>query len=176
MSVSDRVRDVVEAPLATSGLELVDVEHTGHLLRVTVDRPGGVDLEAISDVTQLVSAALDRADPIPGGSYALEVSSPGLERLLRTPDQFRRFLGSTVSVKTHPHVAGERRQRATLESADDEGIVLVPLEGPEAGVARRLAYVDIDRARTVFEWGPPPKPGKAPAPKPPKKPAGKVTT
>lgn len=175
MDVANRVHALVEPVVDGEGLELVEVRYTGSQLQVFVDGPTGVDLDALSALSTRLSRLLDQHDPVPG-RYTLEVSSPGLERPLRTPDQFRRFLGSTVSVKTHPHVAGERRQRGRLEAADDEGIVLVPLEGREAGGPRRLAYEDIDRARTVFEWGPPPKAGKAPARKPPKKPAGKVTT
>ena len=151
MTVSDRVRDVVGAPLETSGLELVDVEHTGTLVRVTVDRPGGVDLDAVSDASRLVSEALDRSDVVPG-RYVLEVSSPGVERALRTPEHFRRFVGSRVSVRTRPDTEGERRMEGELEAADDEGVVVA---------GRRLAYDDIERARTVFVWEPSPKPGKS---------------
>ncbi len=152
MSVTDRVREVVEAPLASSDLELVDVEHNGNLLRVTVDRPGGVDLDTISDATRLVSDALDRTDVVPG-RYVLEVSSPGVERPLRTPDHFRRFVGTTVAVRTRPDTEGERRIEGELETADNEGVVVA---------GRRLAYDEIERARTVFVWGPAakPKPGK----------------
>ncbi len=171
MDVADRVHALVEPVVAAAALELVEVRYTGSQVQVFVDRPVGVDLDALSALSTRLSRLLDQHDPVPG-RYTLEVSSPGLERPLRTPEQFRRFLGSTVSVKTRPHVAGERRQKGTLDTADDEGIVLVALEGPEAGAPRRLAYEDIERARTVFEWGPPPKPGKAPA----SKPAGKVTT
>jgi ribosome maturation factor RimP len=151
VSVSDRVRDVVEAPLETSGLELVDVEHTGALLRVSVDRPGGVDLDAISDASRLVSEALDRTDVVPG-RYVLEVSSPGVERPLRTPEHFRRFVGTRVAVRTRPDTEGERRVEGELEAADDEGVVVA---------GRRLAYQEIDRARTVFVWEPAAKPGKS---------------
>jgi ribosome maturation factor RimP len=151
VTVTDRVRDVVEAPLATSGLELVDVEHTGNLLRVTVDRPEGVDLDAISDASRLVSDALDRTDVVPG-RYVLEVSSPGVERPLRTPEHFRRFVGARVAVRTRPGTEGERRVEGELEAADDEGVVVA---------GRRLAYDEIERARTVFVWEPPAKPGKS---------------
>ena len=151
MSVTDRVHDVVATPLATSGLELVDVEHTGAILRVTVDRPGGVDLDTISDATRLVSDALDRADVVPG-RYVLEVSSPGVERPLRTPDHFRRFVGTTVAVRTRPGTNGDRRIEGELEAADDEGVVVA---------GRRLAYDEIERARTVFVWEPAAKPGKS---------------
>ncbi len=150
MSVIGRVREVVEAPLASSDLELVDVEHNGNLLRVTVDRPGGVDLDAISDATRLVSDALDRTDVVPG-RYVLEVSSPGVERPLRTPEHFRRFVGTTVAVRTRPGTDGDRRVEGELEAADDQGVVVA---------GRRLAYDEIERARTVFVWEPAPKPGK----------------
>lgn len=75
MSVSDRVRDLV-APICTDlGLELYDVEHTAGKVRVTVDKPGGVDLEALSVATRLISRELDERDLVPG-RYQLEVSSP----------------------------------------------------------------------------------------------------
>ena len=150
MTVNDRVRDVVGAPLETSGLELIDVEHTGALLRVTVDRPGGVDLDAISDASRLVSEALDRTDVVPG-RYVLEISSPGVERPLRTPAHFRRFVGTRVAVRTRPDTEGERRVEGELEAADDEGVMVA---------GRRLAYDEIERARTVFVWEPAAKPGK----------------
>ena len=151
MTVRDRVRDVVGAPLETSGLELVDVELTGTLLRVTVDRPGGVDLDAISDASRLVSEALDRTDVVPG-RYVLEVSSPGVERPLRTPEHFRRFVGTRVAVRTRPDAEGARRVEGELEAADDEGVVVA---------GRRLAYDEIERARTVLVWEPAAKPGKS---------------
>jgi ribosome maturation factor RimP len=98
----------------------------------------------VSEATRVVSAALDRHDPVPG-RYTLEVSSPGVERTLRTPDHFERFVGTTVNVKTHPDVEGERRVEGSLEAADDDGIVVA---------GRRIAYADVERARTVFVWGP----------------------
>jgi hypothetical protein len=96
MSVVDRVRELVEPLLATDGLELFDVEFGGGRLIVLADRPGGVDLDALTRATHRISAALDHEDPIPGGRYLLEVSSPGLERTLRTPAHFRRYVGSVV--------------------------------------------------------------------------------
>ena len=157
--MSGRVQELLEPLLAADGLELVDLRFSGGALQMFVDRPGGIDLDTISEVTTRVSRLLDEHDPVPG-RYTLEVSSPGVERPLRRPDHFRRFVGSTISVKTRPEVAGERRQQGRLEAADDEGIVIMPSEGTGMGVARSLKYDDIDRARTVFEWGGQPKPGK----------------
>ena len=148
MSVADQVRRVVEPLLAELGLECFDVEYTGGRVVVMADRPGGVDLDALTDATRVISAALDRLDPVPG-RYLLEVSSPGLERRLRTPDQFHRFVGSTLSVKLVPTAEGARRVHGCLDAADDAGITV---DG------HVIAYTDIERAQTVFEWGPQPKP------------------
>ena len=155
MGPAERVRELVEPVLATSDLELVDVEVGRGLVRLSLDRPGGIDLEAISAISPAISAALDAADPLPD-RYHLEVSSPGLERPLRTPEQFQRFVGSKVSVRTLPGVEGDRRVTGTLSAADEEGVLVTP-EGGAPG--RRVRYADVERARTVFEWGPAPKPG-----------------
>ena len=149
MSAAERVHELVAASLDEADVELVDLEVKPGLLRVIVDRPGGIDLEAIAELTRSLSRLLDEADPI-DGRYSLEVSSPGLERPLRTPAHFQRFVGTTISVKTHPEVEGERRLQGNLDAADDDGINLA---------GRRLAYTEIERATTVFEWGPTPKPG-----------------
>ena len=146
MSAGERVRGLIEPLLGEQGLEVVDVEHSGAILRITVDRAegGGIDLDAVANASEIVSAVLDRADPIPG-RYTLEVSSPGIERSLRTPAHFCRHVGTTVAVKTRPGVEGDRRVEGTLEAADD---VAVTVGG------RTLAYADIERAHTVFTWGP----------------------
>jgi ribosome maturation factor RimP len=107
----------------------------------------------LGDVTRAVSEALDTDDPLPG-RYTLEVSSPGLERKLRTPAHFAAALGKKVRVRTVAGTEGERRLEGELTAADDEGIVLATPEGQ-----RRLAHGEVERARTVFEWGPTPPPG-----------------
>src|SRR5437764_9626151 len=103
-----RVQELIEPILTASDVELVDVELQAGVLAISVDRPGGIDLEAVSQVASTISAVLDEHDPVPG-RYTLEVSSPGVERPLRTPEQFRRFVGTTITVKTVPAVEGERR-------------------------------------------------------------------
>ena len=150
MDPAAEVRVLVEPVLAEEGVEVVDAVFAGGALQLFVDRPGGIDLDTISAVSTTVSRLLDEHDPVPG-RYTLEVSSPGLERPLRRPEHFRRFVGTTVAVKTRPEVEGERREQGVLEMADDDGIVIG---------GRRLAYGEIERARTVFEWRAAPKPGK----------------
>ena len=146
------------------GLELVDVELSGAVVRVTVDREGGIDLEGLADANRAVSGTLDRIDPMPG-RYTLEVSSPGLERRLRRPPHFARALGETVSVRLVAGAGDVRRLHGRLASADEHG---VRVDGPDVpGGSAHVPYDRIERARTVFEWGakPAPSPSRAKAPK-----------
>ncbi len=150
---NERVRSVVEPPLSAQGFEVVDVERHGTVLRVTVNRPGGIDLDGVTEATRLVDDVLDGHDLL-GARTSLEVSSPGIERPLRTPEHFRRFVGTEVAVKTKPGTEGDRRLAGVLETADEEGVVVA---------GRRLAYADIEKARTVFVW--PASPKKTPSKK-----------
>jgi len=150
------VRAATEPVLSSLGLELVDVEVVGsgkaRTLRLTIDREGGVDLDTLAEANGPVSEALDAADVVPG-PYLLELSSPGVERPLRRPSDFRRFVDTTISVKSHDPVDGARRHRGLLVEADEVGIAL-----EVDGQHRRFSYDAIATARTVFEWGPAPKP------------------
>jgi ribosome maturation factor RimP len=159
MSTPERVRALVEPLVADLHLELYDLEYSGGVVRVTVDQPGGVGMDAIASLTRALSRAFDEQDPI-DGHFTLEVSSPGLERTLRIPAHFATAVGTRVSVKAIPHLDGARRFTGTLERAGEDDIDVL-LDEP-AGAVRTIAYDEIERARTVFEWGPAPKPGKAP--------------
>jgi ribosome maturation factor RimP len=144
--------------LEARGLDLVDVEVHGAQLTVFVDRDGGVGLDELGDATRDVSAVLDALDPMPG-RYTLSLSSPGLERRLRTPAHFAKAVGETVTVRVNAGTADVRRISGTLTAADDAGCTL---SGPEVpGGEQRIAYDQIERARTVFEWGPEPRRAKS---------------
>jgi ribosome maturation factor RimP len=160
VAVTERMRETIAPAMAELEVELVDVEQVGATVRITIDRPGGIDLDVISRATRRISHLLDEVDPLTD-RYTLEVSSPGLERPLRTPAQFARAIGSNVSVKTLPGVAGERRVTGLLRSAGDDGIDLELAADSD----RSIRYDEIERARTVFEWGPSPRPGKSGASK-----------
>lgn len=157
MSTVDRVRDIVAPLVSAADLELYDLTLDGGVLQVLVDAPDGADINAISQLTRVVSRALDEHDPI-DGHYALEVSTPGLERPLRTAHHFaaaaRRTL--TAKVKTKPGVEGERRVEGTITAADDTTVTIHAADGGE----RTLRYEDIERARTTFEWSGQPKKGQ----------------
>jgi ribosome maturation factor RimP len=158
-----RVRSLV-APIASDlGLDLYDVEQRGATLRVTLDTPAGspsgIDLDTLALATRLVSRDLDHDDPLPD-RYTLEVSSPGVERSLRTPAHFQRELGKTLNVRLSDVGHEQRRLEGVLVAADDASATL-QIADPDTGtpVERVVAYDQIDRAKTVFVWGPKPKPG-----------------
>jgi len=151
VSTLERVRTVIEPLVSERDLVLYDLELSGGVVRVLVETG---DLEAIAALTRAISRALDEADPI-DGHYTLEVSSPGLERTLRTPAHFAGAIGAKVRIKSRPDVEGDRRVEGILTAADDEQITV--------GDATTIRYDQIERARTVFEWEKSPKPGSAKA-------------
>lgn len=156
MSVTvERVREVIVPLLADLDVELYDVDHIGGSLRVTLDRPGGIDVEAITRATRAISAALDEADVVPN-AYTLEVSSPGIERQLRTATHFRGAVGEEIKIKTRAGVEGDRRIEGRLRSVDDDQLTV---DAPD-GSTRTVSIDDVDRAHTVHDWSPTPKPGK----------------
>src|ERR687893_792616 len=116
MTVADRVRDLVLPLLAERDIELYDLEVAGPVLKVVVDRPGGLDLDVLAKATRAVSHALDEADPI-AGAYTLEVTSPGLDRAL--PGHEQREEGSHDMSEhavraNHGHSAFPAAQRRAL--------------------------------------------------------------
>lgn len=166
--VMDRVRQLVEPIVSDLGLDLYDLEQRGGTLRVTIDTPpgspGGVDLDVIAVATRLISRELDHEDPVPG-KYTLEVTSPGVERALRTPAHFQREIGKRIAVRLNDTSAEERRLDGVLVSADEHSATIRVGVTPDGEPDDRVINLSIiDRARTVFEWGPQPKP-KGPRPK-----------
>jgi ribosome maturation factor RimP len=156
-----RVRELVQPIASDLGLDLWDVEQRGGILRISLDTPAGsergVTLDELTLASRLMGRELDHHDPVPG-SYTLEVTSPGVERTLRTPAHFQREIGKVVAIRLADVGHDERRITGTLIAADDT-TATVAVDGPEGTVERAVAYDQIDRAKTVFEWGPAPKPG-----------------
>lgn len=110
------------------GYELTDLElklgGRDGLVRLFIDAQDGIGVEDCETVSRQVSAILDVEDPIPG-NYALEVSSPGLDRTLTKPAHFQRFMGEDVRVKLRFPLDGRRNFRGALAAADDENIEVV---------------------------------------------------
>jgi ribosome maturation factor RimP len=162
-----KVERLIAPIVADLHLDLYDLEFRGGTLRVTIDRPagvdGGLDLDVIALASRLIGRELDHEDPM-GGHYTLEITSPGLERTLRTPAHFQRSIGKTVALRLRDIVAAdgersERRLQGELIAADDQAATI---RLDDAAMTERVvSYEKIDRAKTVFVWGPQPKPGKA---------------
>jgi ribosome maturation factor RimP len=173
-----RVHSLVAPIIADLKLDLYDLEFRGGTLRITIDTPAGspagIDLEAIALATRLIGREFDHHDPLPG-HYTLEVTSPGLERTLRTPAHYQRELGKTIAVRLRDTVNTGRRLQGVLIAADDQSAT-IRLDAPDADglLERTVAFNQIDRARTVFVWGPAPKPGVKPAAAKPTKAAAKT--
>jgi ribosome maturation factor RimP len=167
MTTADRLRELLSPIAADLGVDLFDLEFGGSQLKVTLDRPGGIDMQAVAAATRAISRTLDEVDPI-AGTYTLEVSSPGLERSLRTPSHYRWAVGRQVAIKTVATFEGERRITGTVvDATDDEVVVAVEASERDEPSAEpiRVAYDDIEKARTVFEWRAEPKPGSGPRPR-----------
>jgi ribosome maturation factor RimP len=153
MTTSDAIAALVAPVLEAGGASLYDVEVTGATVRVLVD---GASMEVLERVSPDVSAVLDETDDMPE-RWFLEVSSPGLERPLRRPEHFQGAIGTKVKVKTRGSVEGDRRIEGELAEAD-------AADTPNGGIVvagRRVAYGEIEKARTVFEWPGQDKPGSA---------------
>jgi ribosome maturation factor RimP len=171
--IAEKVLHIAEPAVIAAGYELVDVKFTmeqgGWVLRVYIDRPPpettSVDLNDCERISRELSALLDVEDPIPH-NYSLEVSSPGIDRPLRTVEHFRRYLGSEAKVALEPPLrlddGSERRNfRGVLASVEDDHVI-VAVDGRPF----RLPIRDIEQARLVPDWDavlgakPAPKPGK----------------
>ena len=156
---------LLEGPLAEAHFELVDVDCAGigtaaAAVRVFVELAashpigGRIDLDGVAVATRIVDEILDADEDVIAGRYTLEVSSPGLERPLRTAAHFRRAIGSTITLKTVAGTPGERRVEGRLDDASIDADGSIRVDG------RVISYAEIDKARLVVSWGPPPKPGK----------------
>ena len=119
---------LVEPIALEAGLEVVDIEYRregrGPVLRLLLDRPGGISLDQLSAFSRQVSDVLDVHPEDTPGSYTLEVSSPGINRPLRRPAHFLAFVGKRVHVRTRAPVGDRHTFRGVLESVDDGGIVI----------------------------------------------------
>ena len=118
--VEDRVREIAERVAASSGFEVVEVELRGggksRTLRVFLDKPAGITHEDCANFSRELGTILDVEDVVPGASYVLEVSSPGLDRKLTRAKDFERFVGSRVKVMTREPLHDNRHFEGRLES------------------------------------------------------------
>ncbi|MBZ5648458.1 MAG: ribosome maturation factor RimP [Acidobacteriia bacterium] len=161
----EHVRAIVERVAVSSGLEVVDVEFRGggkaRMLRIFIDKPGGVTHQDCESVSREVGTILDVEDAVPGGSYTLEVSSPGLDRRLTKAADYERFTGSRVKLQTREPIDGNRFFEGRLESFR-EGKLTVAVEPgrkerrgqPRAAVPHKQVEIElanVEKANLVPE-------------------------
>lgn len=144
---TDRLMQLLEPGAAALGFELVAVEFGGRggnrVLRAYIDAPGGVTVDDCESVSRQISAILDVEDPIPG-RYTLEVSSPGVDRLLVKPRHFEQVVGEEIKVRTREPRDGRKRFRGRLQAVHD-GVLEVVVDGE----THRLPIADVEKARLV---------------------------
>jgi ribosome maturation factor RimP len=149
MRAPDKLQEVI-APVVTSmGYEFVGIEYQNRpknsLLRVFIDAEQGVTVDDCARVSRQLSAVLDVEDPITG-NYMLEISSPGLDRLLFTLEQYQRFVGSKVQIKLGVPMNGRRKFRGRMQAVEGDEVVLV-VDDQEF----RLSFDNIEQARVIPE-------------------------
>jgi ribosome maturation factor RimP len=142
-SVVDRVQDAVSPILWALGLELVEVVWAGQgsrsVLRIVIDKPGGVTVTDCERAHKALGPALDVADLIPH-AYTLEVSSPGLDRPFKRLQDYQRAIGKDVSLKLRQPLNGQWRLVGRLEAVNEQGVCL-----SVAGEANEPERVTLDR-------------------------------
>jgi ribosome maturation factor RimP len=151
--IPEELRMLIEPVVEGSGLELVDVMITRggrpRLLRVTIDTPQGdgrVSVERCADVSREIETQLDATDVV-AGEYRLEVSSPGLDRLLAREKDFAAACGSEVQIETRRPLDGRRRFRGRLLEFD-RGVAKVTVDGREVGIP----FEEVAKANTVYQF------------------------
>lgn len=131
MKIVDRVRSFAEPVVEQNGCQLWDVEYVREggewFLRLYIDKDGGVNINDCEAISRAVDPVLDEEDPIPE-SYRFEVCSAGLERTLKRPSDFERFMGSPVLVKLYRPRNGQKEFAGVLSGYED-GNVTVTLPG-----------------------------------------------
>ncbi|NCO65573.1 MAG: ribosome maturation factor RimP [Candidatus Aquicultor secundus] len=146
----ERIEQLIEPVIERESLELVDVElireAIGLVLRILVDsKEDGISLDRLAKISQSVGAILDESG-IVTQKYTLEVSSPGIERPLKKPEHFKRFVGSNISVKTEKPIGKRRQFKGRLLEADDKGFV-IEVEGENF----EIDYDNVAKARLQVE-------------------------
>ena len=151
-AIVNKITEIAERVGNSEGIEIVDVEllgaGRGRLLRIFIDRPQGVTHGDCETISQQVGTILDVEDVIPGDSYTLEVSSPGLERKLNKPKDFERFVGQKARVVLREPVENQRRWEGKL-AGYSEGIVALE---PASGKVIHFPLTQVEKANLKFEW------------------------
>ena len=153
-AIADRLQGVITPILWTLGLDLVDLFYVGQgprsVIRILIDKPGGVTITDCEQAHRVLGPALDVADPFPH-SYTLEVSSPGLDRLFRRLKDYQRAVGKEITLKLRQPLNGQWRVTGRLEEADESLVVLSMPTGTSGPQLLKLERDRIAEARLVVK-------------------------
>jgi ribosome maturation factor RimP len=151
-AVASKIEEIAQRVAQSEGLEVVEVEVKGggahRFVRISIDKPAGITHADCELVSQQVGTILDVEDVVPGGSYTLEVSSPGVERKLVRPQDYQRFQGKKVKITLRDPVAGRRNWEGTLAGLED-GLIRLEVE---RGDAVSFPFEQVQKANLKFEW------------------------
>ena len=151
-AVASKIEEIARRVAEAEGMEVVEVEIKGgggsRLVRISIDKPAGVTHADCELVSQQVGAILDVEDVVPGGRYTLEVSSPGVERKLRKPQDFLRFQGHKARITLRRPVAGRSYWEGTLAGFENGQVALETAPG----TSLRVPFEEIHKANLKFEW------------------------
>ena len=152
-AVISRVTEITEQVGRPENIEVVEVEFAGsgrhRLLRIYVDKPGGITHADCEFISNGVGNVLDAEDLIPGDSYQLEVSSPGVERKLVKPADYQRFAGQKARIVLSEPVEDRKNWEGTLRGLEEDGAVALE---HGAGKVVRLPLAHIRKANLKFDW------------------------
>lgn len=150
--IEARVRELAEPLVEAEGMELVDVEYLRQggrwLLRLTIDKPGGITLDDCELVSRQVERVLDVEDPI-DAAYSLEVSSPGIERPLKKLSDFERFVGRLASIRTRRGLGQPPRKnfKGRLLGLGETGIIRIDVDGR----VHEVPFDEVVKANLAFD-------------------------
>lgn len=153
MKVADVVREIAEPVIENlnTGIELIEVEYVKEgsdwYLRIYIDKTGGVTLDDCQTVSEALNDILDERDPIKT-KYIFEVSSPGIDRPLKTDRDFERYKGETVEVHLYAPVEGSKIFVGNLKGKDDANIVIEN----SSGVEHRFGVKDVSLVKRTIIW------------------------
>jgi ribosome maturation factor RimP len=151
-TVTLKIEEIAQRVAGSEGLELVEVEVKGggnnRFVRISIDKPGGVTHGDCELVSQQVGTILDVEDVVPGGRYTLEVSSPGVERKLLKPQDYRRFQGKKARITLRDAVEGRRNWEGTLAGFENGDVALET----QPGKTLRFPIDRVQKANLKFEW------------------------
>jgi ribosome maturation factor RimP len=161
-----KIENLIRPLIEQSGCTLYDIEFQGRVLRVSIEKPGGVSIEDCAETSRTINPVLDVEDVVPGGHYELEVSSPGLNRSLKKPEHFNGAVGEKINVSTSEPMAkwndasdewyGTRKRVTGTLTEFDGNWLKVNADGRDV----KIPLSGVTRANVDFELKTTPKKGK----------------